>query len=100
MRTLSDFKNELRLHIGSRKRKDKIDPWGYAMGAWFTLCAVMDYKGYDIPNSWQYVGRGVKPDKEDTFYYYFKRSDERHMLEVGNFLDRYTAMLKRNDRDY
>ena len=87
------------------------DAWGDAMGAWFSIAAVLTIETEDVPATWQYrpgasVFREEDLRADDDMAGYllneyregvFSADDLRH---AGNVLNRYTTMLRNAGRDY
>lgn len=95
MTSLRDFIQELKMN------DVKGDAWAVAMGAFFD-CAAHLYEKGDCPRQWGFkLGWAGNHLEEDAgFYESFLNADAELLLEVGNFLNRYTALLKRHGKSY
>lgn len=95
---LSEFKHELRMH------DIKYDPWGTAMSFWFQLCDYLHFlRRTDVPDEWQYRPSplGCDIDENDMEQYLnWEEYTTAQLIDMGNFLCRYTNFLKRAGKDY
>jgi len=93
MKTLNDFKNELRLIMS--------DKWGNALDTWFECAGHMYNRGLEIPLLWEYkIGHGSGMEEDNYFYELFIEASDELLVEIGNFLFRYCQMLKHYGLDY
>jgi len=97
MLNYDDIKTEYKL------MRDRGDPWGSAMGAWFDLAAELEYRYGETPSEWQYVPPATAgdPREEDSAYFdLFQDASREALVQLGNLLSRYATMLRRAGMDY
>lgn len=94
------FLQEMRLSF------DRYDPWGSAMGYLFAIAAVVHVRTGDTPDSWQYrpsplLGAEILEDDDVDYETIEAREHPTDVLiDAGNVLNRYVAILRRHGRDY
>ena len=78
------------------------DDWGWSMSCWFGIAAELDYRGYAIPDHWQYRPSSVCGDiREDSYQAdILKNFSSEELIYTGNILERYTRYLKFKGLDY
>jgi len=92
---LKQFKHELRGNYSS-------DKWGEVMSAFFQIASHLWSRDIDAPREWQYRPGilGDAPDKEESYYYIFKKCSDRQLLIIGSFLYRLSNILEKAGLSY
>lgn len=84
---------------------DSGDPWGSAMGAWFTVSNELYFRGVEIPGSWNYspgaIASGADPREPDDYMYEVCcAADSPTLLRFGDVLCKYTTNLSESGFSY
>lgn len=93
---IKEFKSELRL------MDLKYDPWGTSMDAFFQVADQLHQRYGSTPDVWQYRPSPIvtELDQESYWYELLIRCNMHQLVAIGNFLHRYTDLLKYNNQDY
>jgi hypothetical protein len=94
MGILKEFKKDFKLVC--------TDKWGESMGSWFDVANVLLSRGIKAPGHWQFKPSPLGFDLDDDSYWVpiFKEYSDDDLITIGNFLERYTKMLRYNGLDY
>jgi hypothetical protein len=93
MLNVSTFKKDFRLV--------NTDTWGEAMCAWFDVATELTHRGVPIPKEWNYRSGLATAIEEDSYWYEsFVNAKDQELIEIGNYLERFTRYLKHLGADY
>jgi hypothetical protein len=94
MSILKEFKKEFKLVCS--------DKWGEAMGTWFDVANVLLSRGIQAPKHWQFKPSPLGADLDQDSYWIpvLESYTSQDLTTIGNFLERYTRLLRHNGLDY
>jgi hypothetical protein len=90
-----DLRTEFRLG-------DDYDPWGHCMHWLFTIADHLYWNEGETPAEWQFRPSPIGPqnDPDDYVTEIVSAADTAALIDFGNVLNRYAALMRAADMDY
>lgn len=80
---------------------DFYDGWSSALNLMFNFCEFLYLEGYEVPHELEYTPSVYLTEAEDPLFYEFCKDLEVELIYTSlKILDRYTRLLKHQERDY